>query len=89
MYRSTWSASRPGCFTPGESVPGTHWIERWVSPRTGLDDVEGRKILLLPGLNSDTSAIHPVASHYTNCAIPAHLCIMLLSILRIIIVGQL
>jgi hypothetical protein len=20
------SASRPGCFTPGERVPGTHWI---------------------------------------------------------------
>jgi hypothetical protein len=28
----------------------THLIEGWVDPRIGLDDVERRKILLLPGL---------------------------------------
>jgi hypothetical protein len=45
-----WSATRPGRFTPGEIVPGTHWIGGWVGPRTGLDDVERKNILLLPGL---------------------------------------
>jgi hypothetical protein len=45
-----WSASRPGCFTPGESAYGTHWIGGWVDPRDGLDDVEKRKFLTVPGL---------------------------------------
>jgi hypothetical protein len=35
-----WSSSRPGCFTPGERVPGIHWLGGWVGPRIGLDDVE-------------------------------------------------
>jgi hypothetical protein len=45
-----WSASRPGRFTSGEIIPGTLWIGGWVGPRAGLDDVEKRKILPLPGL---------------------------------------
>jgi hypothetical protein len=45
-----WSASRTGRFIPGERVPGTHWIGGWVDSRTGLDDVEKRKFLTLPGL---------------------------------------
>jgi hypothetical protein len=40
-----WSASRPGLFTSG-----TNWIGGWVNPRAGLDDVEKRKFLPLPGL---------------------------------------
>jgi hypothetical protein len=40
-----WSASRPGRFTPG-----THWIGGWVGRTAGLDDVEKRKFLTLPGL---------------------------------------
>jgi hypothetical protein len=40
-----WSASRPGRFTPG-----THWIGDWMGPRAGLDDVEKRKFVTLPGL---------------------------------------
>jgi hypothetical protein len=39
-----WSASCPGRFTPG-----THWIGDWMGPRTGLYDVERRKIFFLPG----------------------------------------
>jgi len=31
-----WSASHPGCFTPRERAPGTHWIEGWVGPRAIL-----------------------------------------------------
>jgi hypothetical protein len=44
------SASRPCRFTPGERAPGTHWIGSWVDPRAGLDDLEKRKYLTLPGL---------------------------------------
>jgi hypothetical protein len=52
-----WSASRPG---------------GWVGPRTGLDDVEVRKLLPLPGLRTpDPLAVQPVASLSTDCAISA------------------
>jgi hypothetical protein len=44
-----WSASRPGRFTLGERAPDTHWIGGWVDPRAGLDNVEKRKYLTLPG----------------------------------------
>jgi hypothetical protein len=40
----------PGRFTPGERASGTHWIGGWMGPRAGLDEVERRKILPLPGL---------------------------------------
>jgi hypothetical protein len=43
-----WSASRPGRFIPEERAHSTHYIGGWVGFRTGLDDVERRKILLLP-----------------------------------------
>jgi hypothetical protein len=45
-----WTTSRPGHFTPGERVPGTNQLGGWVGPRAGLDDVEKRKFLTLPGL---------------------------------------
>jgi hypothetical protein len=45
-----WSASHPGRFTPGERGFPTHWIGGWVDPRAGLDDMEDRKFLTLPGL---------------------------------------
>jgi hypothetical protein len=45
-----WSASRPGRFTAGDKAPGTHSIGGWVDLRTGLEDVEKRKFLTLPGL---------------------------------------
>jgi hypothetical protein len=50
LVRGEWSASRPCCFTPGERALGTHWIGGWVGPRIGLDNVERRTILPLPGL---------------------------------------
>jgi hypothetical protein len=40
-----WSASRPGHFTPGERVPGTHLIGGLVDHRAGLDDLDKRKLL--------------------------------------------
>jgi hypothetical protein len=45
-----WSASRPCNFTQGHRTPGTHCIGGWVGPRAGLDDVEKREFLTLPGL---------------------------------------
>jgi hypothetical protein len=45
-----WSASRPGRFTPGDRGLGTHWIGGWVDPRDGLDNVDKRKFLTLPGV---------------------------------------
>jgi hypothetical protein len=31
-------------------IPDTHWIGGWVNPIAGLDDVEKRNFLTLPGL---------------------------------------
>jgi hypothetical protein len=45
-----WSASSPCLFTSGERTLGAYWIRGWVGPRAGLDDVEKRKFLTLPGL---------------------------------------
>jgi hypothetical protein len=35
---------------PRGKSPPFHWIGGWVAPRNGLDDVEKRKFLTLPGL---------------------------------------
>jgi hypothetical protein len=35
---------------PRGKSPGTHWIGGWVDPRSGLDDLEKRKVLTLRGL---------------------------------------
>jgi hypothetical protein len=35
---------------PGEIVLGTYWIGGWRDPKAGLDNMEKRKILLLPGI---------------------------------------
>jgi hypothetical protein len=32
-----------------EKARGTHWTGGWVDPRAGLDDLEKRKFLTLPG----------------------------------------
>jgi hypothetical protein len=43
-----------------------------VDPRAGLDDVEKRKFLTIPGLGTLTPlVIQPIASRYTDCAILA------------------
>jgi hypothetical protein len=52
LVEGEWSASRPGCSTPGERDPGTHWKGAWVGPRTGLDDAE--KILDPTGTRTPT-----------------------------------
>jgi hypothetical protein len=65
LVRGEWSASRPGRFTPGERAPGTHWIGGWVGPRTGLDDVEKRKILDPTGTRTPTSPSQNQALYFT------------------------
>jgi hypothetical protein len=54
----------PAALPPGETALDTYRIGGCRGPRTGLDDVKRRKI-------SDPSAVRPVASHYTDWAIPA------------------
>jgi hypothetical protein len=54
-----WSASRPGRFTPGERVTGTHWIGSWVGFRAVLDAVMKRKI---PSPCRDLNPHHPARS---------------------------
>jgi hypothetical protein len=69
---STWSASLPGCFTPRERAPGTHWIGSWVGPRPGLDAVVKRKT---PSPCRDSnprwSSRSPALYHWANPA-PDH-----------------
>jgi hypothetical protein len=50
LFGGEWSTSLPGRFTPEERATGTHWIGGWVGRRAGLDDVEKRKFLTIPGL---------------------------------------
>jgi hypothetical protein len=54
------SPSRPCRFTPEERALGTHWTGSWVGPRTGLNDVEKRK-MTLPGLEL-LPLVHPARS---------------------------
>jgi hypothetical protein len=83
MYRSTFSLPRSqlevngqlhalAALPPKESIPGTLSIGGLVDPRAGPDDVEKRKFLTLPILELRPSVVQPVASRYTDCAIPAH-----------------
>jgi hypothetical protein len=44
------SASRFGRITSGERDLVTHWTGGWADPRAGLDEVEKREFLTLPGL---------------------------------------
>jgi hypothetical protein len=54
---------------PVKSPSGSDSIGGWVGPRVGLDDVEKRKFVTLQGLELRPSAVQPVASRCTDCAI--------------------
>ena len=56
----------PAALPPGKRG-GTHFTGCWVGPEAGLD---GRKISSPPGF--DPRTVQPVASRYTDWAIPAH-----------------
>jgi len=55
----------PAALPPGKS-PGTHCIGSWVGPRASLDGCG--KSRTLPGF--DPRTVQPVASRYTDWAIP-------------------
>jgi hypothetical protein len=61
--------SRPGRFTSGERAPGTHWIGGWVDLGAGLDDLEKREFLTVPGLELQPLVVQPVDRRYTDYAI--------------------
>jgi hypothetical protein len=42
-----------------------------MDPRAGLDGVENRKFLTLPGLELDPSVIQPAVCRYTDTTTPA------------------
>jgi hypothetical protein len=71
LFGGEWSDSCPGRFTPGERAPVTHWIWSWMGPIADLGDMEKWKFLRPPGLQLDLLVVQPVASRYTDCAIPA------------------
>jgi hypothetical protein len=51
------TAPCPGCFTPRERAPGTHWIGGWVGLRAVLDAVVKRKI---PSLRRESKPRTPL-----------------------------
>jgi hypothetical protein len=58
-----WSASRHGCFTPRERVPGTHWIRSWVGSRAVLNAVVKRKF---PSPRRESNPGTPIAQPVTQ-----------------------
>jgi hypothetical protein len=71
LTEGEWSASLPGCFTPGDRAPGTHWIGGCVDSRAGLDDMEKGKFLILPGLELQPLSRPAHSQSYTNYALLA------------------
>jgi hypothetical protein len=64
----------PVALPPGKR-PGTHFIEGCVDPRAGLDDMQKWQFFTLPGLELPPFlVVQPVASRYTDWAIPAPHC---------------
>ena len=74
MYSCTFSSTSaldgvggqrhaPAALPPGK--PGAHCIGGWVGPRAGLD-----RCGKLPPLGFDPRTVQPVASRYTDYAIP-------------------
>jgi hypothetical protein len=46
-----WLASYPGCFSPGERGPSTHWTGGQMGPRACVDAVENIKSCLCQEVN--------------------------------------
>jgi hypothetical protein len=54
LYKNKYNFQK--VFTPRERTLGTHWIGGWVGPKTGLNVVEKRNILPLPGIKHRLSS---------------------------------
>jgi hypothetical protein len=61
----------PCRFIPGERTPSAHWLGSCVDPRVGLEEVEKRKFLTLPGLEVRTLGRPARSQSHTDYAIPA------------------
>ena len=61
-----WSTPRLGRFNPGKDLVSIVWEAGWAR---GPAWTGAEKLALQPGFDSRTA--HPVASRYTDCAIPA------------------
>jgi hypothetical protein len=46
---------------PAVLSPSTHWIGGWVGPKDGLNVVERRQVLPMPGFKPRPSSPYPVA----------------------------
>jgi hypothetical protein len=66
---SGWLTPRPGRFTPANK-PGTNCIGGW--RLGGPQGRSGRKRKITPQPGFDPLTVQPVASRYTDRAIPAH-----------------
>jgi hypothetical protein len=60
LYGGELSASCPGRFTHGVTVPNTYFIGVWVGPKSWSGRCEGEKILLLPGIEPGRPARSPL-----------------------------
>jgi hypothetical protein len=67
---SEWSASCPGCFTPRERAPGTHWIGGWVGPRASLNTVVMRNILSPTRTQTPDHPAHSPVQHHWYIPVP-------------------
>jgi hypothetical protein len=62
-----WSVPRPDHFTPGKETR-YELYRRLVGPRAGLDECGKSR----PPPEFDRRTVQPIASPYTDCAIPVH-----------------
>jgi hypothetical protein len=67
-----WSASRPGRFPLGKEPPVPIGYEAGWAPEPVWPTWRRENCCLYRDSNSDPFAVQPVASHYTDCAIPPH-----------------
>jgi hypothetical protein len=56
----------PAALPPGEKARGTHWVEGWVDPTAGQDNIEKWKFLTLPGLEPLPLGRPPVIFFFFN-----------------------
>jgi len=69
----------PASLPPGEIATDKHWLGSWVGTRAGLDVVEKRKFLPLPGIELWPYSSKP--NYYNDRAIPADIIIIIIIII--------